>query len=296
MKDSKMLLTKKVLLYCYKKTQEFTIRHRKLANTRLFRSYRRRCINYVQSKCSSNFIVLDGRKMYVDEEEYLKLLLEHDGIMTKFVKNEIKKGDVVLDLGAHIGYWTCLLAELVGDKGHVFAFEPEPHNFQILQKNVEMNNYKNVTLEQKAISNKTGKISLYISNVSTDHRIYDFPGNQNSIEVDVVRLDDYFKDKEVSINYLKSNLQGADFAAIQGMQLLLKRSKNLKMIVEYHPDTLQEFGFNPSEFIETLVNEGFRLYDVGRCEIKPIEPSKVLEKYPPSGKNIGTSFLCIRQN
>lgn len=289
------MLTKIFLIYWYKKTQELTIKNKKLAANRLFRSYRRRCINYVQSKCSSDFIVLEGRKMHVDRDEYLKLLLEQDSIMTKFVKKEIKKGDMVLDLGANIGYWTCLLAELVGDKGHVYAFEPEPNNFQLLKKNVEINGYKNVTLEQKAVSDKTGKIRLFISDVKTDHRIYDWSGHQNSIEIDAVRLDDYFKDNELIINYIKSNLQGADFAAVQGMSSLIKRSKALKMIVEYHPDTMLEFGSDPKEFIEVLVSEGFKLYDVGSCEMKPIESSEIFKEYAP-GKNLGTSFLCIRGN
>lgn len=289
------MLTKIFLIYWYKKTQELTIKNKKLAANRLFRSYRRRCINYVQSKCSSDFIVLEGRKMHVDRDEYLKLLLEQDSIMTKFVKKEIKKGDMVLDLGANIGYWTCLLAELVGDKGHVYAFEPEPNNFQLLKKNIEINGYKNVTLEQKAVSDKTGKIRLFISDVKTDHRIYDWSGHQNSIEIDAVRLDDYFKDNELIINYIKSNLQGADFAAVKGMSSLIKRSKTLKMIVEYHPDTMLEFGSDPKEFIEVLVSEGFKLYDVGSCEMKSIESSEIFKEYAP-GKNLGTSFLCIREN
>jgi FkbM family methyltransferase len=205
----------------------------------------------------------------------------------------IKKGDVVLDLGANIGYWTCLLAELVGDKGHVYAFEPEPNNFQLLKKNVEINNYKNVTLEQKAVSNKTGKTRLFISNVTTDHRIYDWSGHQDSIEIDVVRLDDYFKGKEITINYIKSNLQGADFAAVQGMLSLIRRVKDLKMIVEYHPNTMLEFGSNPKEFIEFLINEGFKLHDVGSNEIKSIEPNRIFKEYSPK-KNLGTSFLCMK--
>jgi len=283
---------KKFLIYWYKKTQDFTIKHQKLSNTRLFRSYRRRCINYVESKCSDNYIVIDSRKMFVDKEEYLKIIFENEGIMSKFVKKEIKKGDIVLDLGANIGYWTCLLAELVGENGHVYAFEPEPHNFELLKKNVEINNYKNVTLEQKAISNKTGKTNLFISDVKTDHRLYDWSGNQDSIEVDVTRLDDYIGN-DISIDYVKSNLQGADFAAVQGMSRLLKKSRNLKMIVEYHPDTLEEFGYSSKEFINSLVNEGFKLYDVGENKMNFINKEKIFKKYA-LGTGIGTSFLCIR--
>lgn len=276
------------LIFWYKQIQKFTIRHHKLSTTRLFRSFRRRYINYAQSKCSSNFVVLDGRKMNVDYDEYLKILFEDDSIMTKFVKNNIKKGDTVIDLGANIGYWTCLLAELVGKEGHVYAFEPEPHNFELLKKNIEINNYQNVTLEQKAISNKTGKTNLFISDVKTDHRIYNWSGHQKSILVDTLRLDDYFINKIQSIDYVKSNLQGADYAAVLGMSNILNKSKNIKLIVEYHPDTLKEF-------VNFLIDQKFRLYDVGENKMEYIESNKIFKKYA-LGKGKGTSFLCLKDN
>jgi len=288
-------LFKKFLIFWYKQIQEFTIRHQKFTNrSRLFRSFRRRSIIYIQSKCSSNFLVLDGRQMHVDHDEYLKILFEDSSIMAKFVKNNIKKGDIVLDLGANIGYWTCLLAELVGKNGHVYAFEPEPHNFQLLKKNVEINKYQNVTLEQKAISNKNGKTNLFISDVKTDHRIYDWSGNQESIEVDMIQLDDYFVNNKINIDYIKSNLQGADFAAVQGMRHLIKNSKNIKMIVEYHPDTLIEFGFDPNEFINFLINENFILYDVGENKMDKLISDQIFQKYV-IGKGNGTSFLCLKK-
>ena len=75
--------------------------------------------------------------------------------MTDVVTKEIQPGDTVLDLGANIGYFTLLFAKLVGNNGIVFAFEPEPQNIALLTKNIKINNYKNVTLVPKAVSNTT---------------------------------------------------------------------------------------------------------------------------------------------
>jgi len=269
-------ISRKLLLYWFKKTMEFTSKHREgTTKSRLFRSYRRRCINYVQSKCSSNFVVLEGRKMFLNEGDYLKLLVtEHEGLATRIAKNEIKKGDTVLDLGAHIGYWTCLFAKLVGKTGKVFAFEPDPESFQILKKNVEINGYKNVTLEQKAVGDKTQKTRLYKSYLATDNRIYDTHENRDSIEIDVVRLDDYFNGFEGEIDFIKSNIQGADFKAVQGMPSLIKKSKNLKMMLEYCPFMLNEFGSDQKEFIDTLVKKEFMINTVHWAD-KKMKPAQL---------------------
>jgi len=63
---------------------------------------------------------------------------------TKLFKKSIKRGMVVLDIGANIGYYTLLAARLVGDEGKVFAFEPDPYNYSLLRKNIEANRYNNV--------------------------------------------------------------------------------------------------------------------------------------------------------
>jgi predicted methyltransferase len=72
------------------------------------------------------------------------------------MKRIIREGMTVFDLGAHVGYYTLLAAEQVGVTGHVFAFEPDPENYAVLIKNVELNGYKNVTFINMAISDMSG--------------------------------------------------------------------------------------------------------------------------------------------
>lgn len=287
---------KRLLLFWYKKNMEILGRHEKAWKFRPTASYLGRTKTFVLSRCKSSFVVFDGRSMTVPENEYLQnVVLTHDRLQEKLVKDVIKKGDIVLDLGANIGYWTCLFAELVGNSGKVFSFEPEPNNFKLLKKNVEMNGYKNVTLEQKAVANKTDKTLLYLTDNGTmDHRIYQPNQERESIEVEVVKLDDYFKNLDVSIDFIKSNIQGADFAAIEGMPQLFKKSKNLKMIVEFAPHMAKGFGSDPEEFIEYLSNMGFKFYEVWWYDkkLKPIPPS-LLKEY--SRKSINTNLLCTKE-
>lgn len=177
-------------------------------------------------KDTNGIAEVQGHKMFLDSKDTLALSLwgVYEPLETELVKKEVKKGDVVLDIGANIGYYTLIAAKLVGENGKVFAFEPDPTNFAILKKNVELNGYKNVVLVQKAASNKTGKLKLYLSeDNSADHKIYDSHEGRQSTEIEATRLDDYFKNYNGEINLIKMDIEGAEGGAIQGMSSLLQK-------------------------------------------------------------------------
>ena len=118
-----------------------------------------------------------GHKIMTDKVDSLGLSVNPDYEKTEieFTKKIIKKGYKVLDIGANIGTHTIILAELVGEEGEVIAIEPDPYNFELLLKNVELNKYEDrVKLIQAAGSNKEETISLYINEENRgDHRLYD---------------------------------------------------------------------------------------------------------------------------
>src|SRR4030042_7144688 len=98
-----------------------------------------------------DIIEIQGSKMYVNVHEKdpsmrstfrtYALNLIHEKATTELFKTMVKEGDVVLDMGANIGYFTILAARLVGKKGKVYSFEPEPRNYSYLKKNIELNKY-----------------------------------------------------------------------------------------------------------------------------------------------------------
>jgi FkbM family methyltransferase len=245
---------------------------------------------------------VQGHTMFLDSSETSLRLFAHEvyePFETEFFKKEIKKGDVVLDIGANIGYYTLIFARLVGENGRAIAFEPEPANFALLKKNVRINDYRNVILVQKAITNETGKIKLYLSRDKDnrgDHRIYDSGDGRKFIEIEAIQLDDYFKDYNGKIDYIKMDIQGAEAGAIQGMSMLLEKNKDIKIVTEFWPIGLKRFGSSPEEYLKILIKYGFKLYHINEQEkeIRPVHIAKLLEMYTPEKGNF-TNLLCVRE-
>jgi FkbM family methyltransferase len=253
---------------------------------------------FIVSFLKSNYAEVQGHKMFLDSTDDLHLSIYgvFEPFETELVKKEIKKGDVILDIGANIGYYTLIFAKLVGQEGKVFAFEPEPDNFALLKKNVETNGYKNVILVQKAVSNKTEKTKLYLCEASAgDHRIYDSLDGRKSIEIEAIRLDDYFKGYDGKIDFIKMDIQGAEGRAIQGMPNLLDKNKTVRIITEFWPFGLKRPGFQPGEFLKLLLKHDFKLYQINKQKIEPlVNLRKFLEIYTPENKNV-TNLLCLRE-
>lgn len=234
--------------------------------------------------------------MNLDKNDSLRLsLIGQDKGKEKFLKKYIKEGDIVLDLGANIGYFTCMFAQRVGKNGKVFAFEPEEYNFGILEKNIKENNFVNTILEKKAVSNKKGIVKMYLSESTVDHRIYDSFEDKEHVNVETIILDEYFKNNE-EINFVKSNIQGSDFAAIMGMTKIIDRSKNLKIMTEFDPGMISGFGMEPSEFIDFLIGKKFKIYDMPAYgeEVIPISKNELFKKYSVEKRN-GTNLFCVKE-
>lgn len=216
---------------------------------------------------------------------------------TAVITKRVRPGDVVLDVGANIGYYTLLLSKLVGPTGHVFAFEPDPENFAFLTRNVAANKSANVTLVQKAVSNHTGPLQLYLDEENKgDHRTYDSHDGRTFITIEGVRLDDYFHDRTGPIDFIKMDIQGAEAAAVSGMEAVLTRNARITLLSEFWPVGLQRFGIDPGKYLDLLKSHGFTIYrmDEKRKDLKLANPSRLLRTYRVDNEKY-TNLLCVRE-
>lgn len=172
----------------------------------------------------------------------------------------IKPGMVIVDIGANIGMYTLFFAQHVGQDGEVHAFEPDPTNFRLLSD--ALSHRKNIFLNQSAIGNKTGKISLYLSSsMNVDHRAYDCGGSRNIISVSSITLDDYFPLGK-HVDFIKMDVQGFEYHALLGMSGVLRDNEQVKLILEYYPSGLNTAGSSIHELRTFLMKREFSLYTI----------------------------------
>lgn len=221
-------------------------------------------------------------KMILDEKDTLGLSIGrvHEPHITELAKKEIKNGDIVLDLGANIGYFTLIFSRLAGPEGKIFAFEPDPTNFSILKENIKINNCFNVVLIQKAVADKNKKGFIYLSEENKgDHRIYDSGDKRRKIEIETASLDNYFKNSKQKINFIKMDIQGAEILALRGMSQLLKSNKQwLKILAEFWPYGFRKADTKPAEFFEILKKYGFCFFKNSESNPEP-QPLKDIPSF-----------------
>lgn len=249
----------------------------------------------------SGVVLIDvqGSKIYVDSRDtgVAPFLLKwgiHEKYETMLFKKLIKKGMVVVDIGANFGYYTLLAARLVGDEGKVFAFEPDPYNYSLLAKNIGANGYNNVIPVQKAILHKSGKMKLFLdkNNLGAHSLSEPIPSNKGgSILVEVISLDEFFKDKDYTIDVIKMDVEGSEMKVLQGMTNLINKNDNLKIITEFWPIGLRKSGSSPTEFLNKLKEYGFTLYQIGRS-LEPIDINHVLRM---CGDERFTNLFCKKR-
>lgn len=206
------------------------------------------------------FVNVEGFKLYIHQGKDLlsdRLLLtkEYEPVETKVIKGLVKEGDIIVDAGANIGYYTILLSRAVGSKGKVYAFEPGKECFDLLRRNVKLNRCYNVVLINKALSNKEGKIKFYINeqDKGSSSMLKDSLGTEVIVEGTTL-------DKEVTepIDFMKMDIEGSELQALQGAITLLG---SCKKIVMEAPEEREDF----KEIMKLLVANRYRVkrLDVG---------------------------------
>lgn len=128
----------------------------------------------------------------------------------------IKPGNVILDVGANVGYYSLLAAVLTGEKGIVYSFEPDAENIIYLNKHLVLNKIKNVKVIDCAVSGKNGVASF--SGKRSKGKI----DEQGSTIVKTITLDSFCKIEQISsIDVIKMDIEGAEYDALLGAKYIL---------------------------------------------------------------------------
>ena len=230
---------------------------------------------------------INGFKMHLDfknDEGISKALLffkKWEHLPTDFLlkQNFINKGGTALDIGANIGYYALMESGLVGPEGKVYAVEPVSNNFNILNKNVELNGIKNIKTFKMAMGEKK-QYGIEI-NVSSQGNRSSFITRGGTVytkkeKVEMATVDDFVSEQQIKPDFIRMDVEGYEKEIFKGMRKTLLNTP--KLFIEFHP---REIGFD--EFYKmllmllesgynrvTLIEKKFPLWMKKNGEIRPI--------------------------
>lgn len=146
----------------------------------------------------------------------------------------IQESDTVIDVGAHVGYFTLYAARLA-TTGRIFSFEPNKESFHLLEENIKLNNFTNVNAVNSGVSDKTGKAELFLSKDSSIGNSMYLKDSTEKETIQVMSLSDIIKNYNIDfINFLKLDCEGAEFDIILNLPLEIFK-KIHKISAEVHP-------------------------------------------------------------
>lgn len=227
-----------------------------------------------------------GKRMQVLLPEVISSDLRRFGFIedsvASFIINNCSRGDTVIDVGSHFGFFSLLMSEVVGNNGKVHCFEPTPSTFNILKSNVFKN--ENIIINQKAVLDKEIEIKLNdygltssafnsINQTRDKNSINKI--HQSKISVKATKLDSYVISNKLRPSLIKIDAESSEYRVLKGMDYILN---------EIRPSICVELGDfdvdgakSSREIIDFLIEKyGYQPYEISNGKLKP---HKLKEKY-----------------
>ncbi|HXQ90009.1 MAG TPA: FkbM family methyltransferase [Acidimicrobiales bacterium] len=231
-----------------------------------------------------------GAKMLVDTRDAaISPWIVLDGLwethVTAWLQQTLQPGQVFVDVGANVGYFTLLGAQLVGPGGRVVAVEAHPGLAELLRRNVIMNGlYGYVTTWHRAAWSSTTSVQLHqrlnFSGASSvgaigSEALGRLGDSEEMVEVQAVPLDDLLEGLP-PVDVLKMDIEGAELQAFTGLSRTLEASPKISVMFEWAPALMEAVGDKADALVDLLEGHGlhFRLLEDG---LSPIERAKLLD-------------------
>jgi len=218
---------------------------------------------------NNSVLLIDGRSSELSYCFYD--ILENN--LCNFLSKHLKKGDVFIDIGAHIGYYTILASKEVGEEGKVVAFEPFIANFNRLVKNIKLNQCKNVISECFAISNRRAYVKLFSG---VDTFTYSLVRNRKPSLysfVPSISLDKYVLSKRIEPKVIKIDVEGGELDVIESGMKVIRIYKPI-LVVEFHPIILNQKFSKELRKILGFLKKHYKFYILWNGNVLQIENLK----------------------
>jgi FkbM family methyltransferase len=234
-------------------------------------------------------LLIDSRESVLGPALLLKGQWEPD--VTRWFQRSLGTGQVLVDVGANVGYYSLLGSMLVGDGGRVFAVEAHPRMAELLHRNVIVNGRHNVVTVQKAAWSKPDVLEFHLrrhfaANSSAgslgDDGLLQLDDIEDVVKVEAVPLDEILAGVG-SVDVIKIDVEGAESQVVAGLSRTLDSNPDVKVMLEWSPGQLEMVGNDPSELLGRMRDHGFRfrlmernLVEVGESELLGIHYGNVV--------------------
>ena len=221
----------------------------------------------VRSRTGPQFRVFDSppRSLKNSPDFHIHYFGVWEARQTRAVRRLVRPGDVCVDVGANIGWYTLLLGRLAGRTGAVHAFEPDPRAFSLLEANLRLNpDLRRVYLNPIALGRTSGWGRLYYSPGSSLYSSI-YPIHESTFEIAVESLDDYLMHRTIpSIDFLKCDVEGSELAVLEGAARTLGDAPTPPMIqIEVNPATARAAGHSSEAVLAWLhARRGYEFYRI----------------------------------
>lgn len=193
--------------------------------------------------------------------------------VTRTLMSLIGPGDVVVDVGANVGYYSVLAGWRAHPDGQVWSFEPNPRAFALLSDNMTMTGHAAMARRWPvALSDRAGTAALRIfpgyeatstiravPEAFVSHTERETGRVSHVIDVELLRLDDAMRDVP-AINVMKIDAEGHEPAIIAGAQEILRRSRTVKIVMEFVPPIMD--AGDTRGMLRTIRDTGFSIYRI----------------------------------
>jgi FkbM family methyltransferase len=198
----------------------------------------------------------------------------------------LRDGDIFVDVGTHVGFFSTLAASLVGDEGKVVSFEPEPRNFGQLQDHIGLNGFRNVVGVNAAVGAETSRAEFWV-NADNDggHALWNvgrhgFNVRSRAVEdrrtVDVTTLDAHLTAGEARVpKLIKIDVEGSELSVLRGARELLARGVPY-VLCEINHFALEQMGTSEQELRAYMAGHGYitNAMNPQTGEIIPLAPDQ----------------------
>jgi FkbM family methyltransferase len=188
---------------------------------------------------------------------------------------------IFIDIGANIGLISIAVLNKL-PKTKIFAFEPGPHQYQLLKKTIEHNNLHTISLSPLALSNEKGitTFCIHSSNDASGDGFIDTEraGKTKKIKVETDTLDNWWHEmKKPAVDFIKMDTEGSEYYILKGAELLLKALKP-KILIEINLKNIKNYPFTSEDLFQLIESIGYNVYSMRKERIDSGNREKLLEQ------------------